>query len=65
MKHEYIKYSAGLSNKLGFGSARHLQLNCRVLKANLHNFEVMLKMASQKMKKKELIQINVIFVDGI
>ena len=50
--------------EIRFGSDRHLMLNYGVFKCKLGGFEVAVKTASQKIKLKDLIQINVIFVHG-
>ena len=49
MKLQYIKYSGRLDKIRGFGSDRHLQLNCVVSDGEFSGFEVTLKIASQKM----------------
>ena len=51
--------------EIRFGSDRHLMLNYEVFKCKLGGFVVAVKTASQKIKIKDLIQINVIFVHGI
>ena len=48
--------------EIRFGSDRHLMLNYGVFKCELGGFEVAVKTASQKIKIKDLIQINLIFV---